>query len=90
MPKNRGNYLQVHFKPKQNINNMMLEYVIRIPGPKNKMVDFLKQRTDPCKLSSFQSKNPIVSSIFKKLATGDNFPKSCPLKAVSRYILLKS
>lgn len=89
MPKNRGNYLQVHFMPKQNISGIIMDFTISMPQQnKQKHVDFLKFRTDACKLSSFQSKNPMVAAIFKNLVKGDNFPKTCPLLAVSINILI--
>ncbi|XP_065359879.1 uncharacterized protein LOC135953801 [Calliphora vicina] len=82
MPKNRGNYLQVLFMPKQNISGIIMDFTISVPQPnKHKNVDFLKFRTDACKLSSFQSKNPMVAAIFKNLIKGDNFPSNCPLTA---------
>lgn len=83
MPKNRGNYLRVCFMSKRVIDNLIMDFTASTPGPKMKKVDFLKFRTDACKLSTFQSKNPMVASIFKNLVRGDNFPKGCPLQAVS-------
>ncbi|KAI8115862.1 hypothetical protein CVS40_11988 [Lucilia cuprina] len=86
LPKNRGNYLQVHFMPKQTIKAIIMDFVVSTPTQnKNKNVDFLKFRTDACKLSSFQSKNPMVAAIFKNLIKGDNFPKNCPLAANFTY-----
>lgn len=83
-PKNRGNYLQVHFMPKQDINSIVLDITLSMLGPHhNKNVDFLKFRTNACKLDTFRSKNPIVAAIFRNLVKGDNFSKSCPLYAVS-------
>ena len=83
MAKNRGNYLQVYFQSKQNIEQVTMDFRVVVPTALNKESDILKFRTDACKLTTFQGKNPLVTSVLKSLLKDSSFPKNCPIRAVN-------
>lgn len=83
LAKNRGNYLEVYFQSRQKIEQVTMDFRVAAPTAFNKEADILKFRTDACKLTTFQGKNPLVTSVFKSLLKDSiSFPKNCPIRAV--------
>lgn len=87
LAKQRGNYLQIYFQPKQNLDHITMDFRVIAATTLNKEMEILKFRMDACKLKQFQGKNPLVTSIFKSLLKEQNFPQKCPLKSVYTVLL---
>lgn len=82
MPRNRGNYASAQVQFSQDIERVLLDFKVSMPGRRNKDMDLIKFRSDGCSMSKYNSANPVISALFKQLYQSANFPSACPLKAV--------